>query len=132
MEDLRLPILMSGILLGLIPATIARKKGQSLVPWWLYGSLLFAFALPHAILLRRQPGEGLDPSQPFCEKDCPYCKESVPWEDDVCPSCHLHLYNPGIDRPQIGTAEFALTPERASSTSVQALPIGHKPIALHS
>ena len=38
------------ILLGLIPAAIAQRKGESLVVWWIYGSLLFIVALPHALL----------------------------------------------------------------------------------
>ena len=40
------------ILLGLIPAAIARSKGRSFGWWWLYGSVLFVIALPHALLLR--------------------------------------------------------------------------------
>lgn len=37
--------------LGLIPAFIASKKGKSFGKWWVYGYVLFAFALFHAIFL---------------------------------------------------------------------------------
>ena len=39
--------------LGLIPATIAAKKGKSFAKWWLYGYVLFAFALVHSIFLEQ-------------------------------------------------------------------------------
>ncbi len=45
-------------LLGLIPATIAHKKGRRFAPWWLYGFLLFIVALPHALLLKPRPTPG--------------------------------------------------------------------------
>jgi len=38
------------ILIGLIPAAIAQRKGESFVVWWIYGALLFIVALPHALL----------------------------------------------------------------------------------
>jgi len=41
------------VLLGLIPALVAKHKGRSFVGWWVYGALLFVFALPHALLLNR-------------------------------------------------------------------------------
>ena len=44
------------VLLGLIPAVIACKKGRSFVGWWLYGALLFIVALPHALLARTGRG----------------------------------------------------------------------------
>lgn len=45
-----LEFLIIAILLGLIPAVIAQRKGESLVVWWIYGALLFIVALPHALL----------------------------------------------------------------------------------
>ena len=38
------------IVLGLIPAFIARSKGREFSVWWVYGVFLFPFALLHAIL----------------------------------------------------------------------------------
>jgi hypothetical protein len=39
-------------LLGLIPATIASKKGRSFGTWWFYGAALFIVALPMAIIMK--------------------------------------------------------------------------------
>jgi hypothetical protein len=41
------------MLLGLIPAAIAHRKGQPFVGWWIYGALFIVIALPHAIFKRR-------------------------------------------------------------------------------
>jgi hypothetical protein len=38
--------------LGLIPATIAKRKGWSFFGWWCYGFLLWIVALPHALFLK--------------------------------------------------------------------------------
>ena len=44
-------LLLLGFLLGLIPATVAQRKGRSFVGYWLFGVLLFPFALAVALLL---------------------------------------------------------------------------------
>jgi hypothetical protein len=49
-------ILIIAILIGLLPAYLARKKGRSFVLWWIYGALLFIVALPHALLMKPRPG----------------------------------------------------------------------------
>lgn len=46
------PILIFGVLLGLIPAKIASKKGHNFLLWWIFGVTLFIVALPLAILLK--------------------------------------------------------------------------------
>jgi hypothetical protein len=98
-ELFRLSVLISLILLGLIPATIAQHKGQSLVPWWIYGSLLFVIALPHAFALHSKLEDADDIGPHSGKKQCSYCTEWMPWEDDVCPCCHLHQYDPVLDGP---------------------------------
>ena len=45
-------IVFVAILLGLIPASIAKKKGRSFIGFWIYGALFFIIALPHALLLK--------------------------------------------------------------------------------
>lgn len=47
-------------LLGLVPATIARSKRRAFGLWWIYGSLAFVVALPHALLLKRPPDSRTD------------------------------------------------------------------------
>ena len=39
-------------LIGLAPATIARRKGRDFLAWWVFGVMMFVFALPAALLLR--------------------------------------------------------------------------------
>jgi energy-coupling factor transporter transmembrane protein EcfT len=43
-----IPIL---ILAGLIPATIAKRKGANFLKFWFFGSLLFVFVLPYAMAM---------------------------------------------------------------------------------
>lgn len=91
-------VFASLILLGLIPASIARQKGHAVVPWWIYGSLLFVIALPHAVLLRGVTEKGESPQRG--KKQCPYCTEWLSEEDNVCPFCRLRLYDPVLDGPK--------------------------------
>ena len=37
--------------LGVIPAFIAERKGRRGFVWWIYGTTLFIFALPHALMI---------------------------------------------------------------------------------
>lgn len=82
-----LNVLLTGLLLGLIPATIAKRKGRSFLIWWAYGSLLFVVALVHSILCRpnfdslerRQIGAG--------KRKCSRCAEWVQAEAEVCRYC---------------------------------------------
>ena len=81
-------IVVIAILLGLIPAAIARSKGRSFVAWWVYGSLLFIVALPHALLMEpnlaaveaRQLADG-------AHWKCPYCAEIIKRGAAVCRFC---------------------------------------------
>lgn len=45
-----------GALLGLIPASIARKKGHSFVLWWLYGWMLFLVSMIHVMFISDRSG----------------------------------------------------------------------------
>jgi hypothetical protein len=89
--------------LGLFPAFIAHQKGHSFALWWLYGTVLFLIALPQSFFLDRKTAQ----HEAAYEKDCPYCHESIPQEDDMCPCCHFHLYDPALDGPGILTHRHA-------------------------
>lgn len=41
-------------LLGLIPASIAKKKGRSFGLWWFYGWMLFIVALIHSLVMKEK------------------------------------------------------------------------------
>ena len=45
------------IVLGLIPAFIARSKGRKFYDWWFYGVALIFVALPAALLIKPKEGE---------------------------------------------------------------------------
>ena len=46
------------IVLGLIPAFIARSKGRKFYDWWFYGVALIFVALPAALLIKTKEGDG--------------------------------------------------------------------------
>lgn len=80
-------VLILAILLGLIPAAIARNKGRSFVGWWIFGALLLIVALPAALLVGRRE-EGLDRMQSAEGRTrCPHCAEWIRREARVCKHC---------------------------------------------
>lgn len=95
------------ILIGLIPAMVASKKGHSFPLWWIYGSLLFIIALPHALLIkpaietieRQQAAQGL--------KKCPFCAEMIKPDARVCRYCGRDL---PAHTPQQAAAPAQSTP----------------------
>lgn len=79
--------LVIAILLGLIPAAIAKSKGRSFGLWWLYGFLIFIVALPHALMIRPNI-QGLDEQAKLTGfRKCPFCAEFVRPDAIVCKHC---------------------------------------------
>jgi hypothetical protein len=83
--------LILAVLLGLIPAAIARSKGRDFVLWWIYGAMLFIVALPHALLMKANPDaiEARQASEGM--KKCPFCAEMIKAEAKVCRYCSREL-----------------------------------------
>lgn len=102
------------VLLGLIPANIARSKGRSFGTWWLYGWAFFLIAFIHALSLpypevavaSAAPGgyspraSGVSPER----RQCPQCAEYIMREAKICRFC-------GYDMAPVLEAEAA---ERAN------------------
>jgi hypothetical protein len=76
------------IFIGLIPASIAKKKGRSFILWWFYGAVLFIVALPMAIMMK--PYEGGTISAGNLRK-CPKCAELIQPEASVCKHCRAEI-----------------------------------------
>src|SRR4051812_37945041 len=80
--------LIAAVLLGLIPAVIASRKGHSFVSYWVFGALLFIVALPVALIMKPDRRG---------QRKCPHCAQYVVIEAKVCKHCHRDL--PAVPGP---------------------------------
>lgn len=75
------------VLLGMIPAAIAHNKGHSFSLFWLYGTLLFIIALPHALLIKPVPEIVEAQALAAGGRKCQHCAEIIKAEAKVCRFC---------------------------------------------
>jgi hypothetical protein len=93
MERELMKILEIAVLIGLIPAFIARNKGKSFALWWFYGAMLFIVALPHALLIKPKNQKGEQEQTSEGMKKCFYCTEFIKSEAKVCQYCGKLLHD---------------------------------------
>lgn len=72
--------LIIAIVLGLVPAIIAKIKGRSFFAWWGLGALCPFIVIPVSFFIKDKSG-----------KQCPKCREWVVKDATICRHCQSDL-----------------------------------------
>jgi hypothetical protein len=80
-------LVIIALLLGLIPAYIASAKGRNFLLWWFYGTVLFAFAIIHAIAIRPAERNLFH----YGMRYCPHCRKAIRVDATSCNFCEKEV-----------------------------------------
>jgi uncharacterized paraquat-inducible protein A len=80
-------VFLLAVLLGLIPAVIAKGKGRSFGLWWFYGAALFIVALPHSLIMKANIQAIEDQQLSEGMQKCRHCAEFIKADAKVCRYC---------------------------------------------
>lgn len=101
---------VSLLLLGLIPAFIAKGKGKDFFTWYVYGVFLFVFAMIHAIVLPEITNEKEKIAKDVMENKTPVREVPVTtiYSDKqiIDPSCPVEVVAYDIKIPEKGESVF--------------------------
>jgi hypothetical protein len=70
---------MAAVVLGLLPAVIAKVKGYSFLVWWFLGAAFFIVAFPLTIFMSSD------------YRKCPFCSEKIKKSAVACRFCQREL-----------------------------------------
>lgn len=83
--------LIIAMVIGLLPAAIAKHKGRSFLAWWFYGTMLWIIVLPISICMKSNSVNlKVDKSIEGTRK-CPLCAEIIQVDAAVCRYCKSEI-----------------------------------------
>lgn len=80
-------IMFFAVLIGLLPAWIAHRKGRSFLAWWVFGALLFIVALPCSLLVSKDQRMIEKRALADGSQKCLFCAEIIKKDAVVCRYC---------------------------------------------
>jgi hypothetical protein len=81
-------LVLGSLLVAVVIALIAAKKGRPALLWLCYGLLIWPVALIHVLLISSTP---MAQAAKYGRVPCPFCAEMIWPQARVCPHCRRDL-----------------------------------------